>query len=161
MPMVILVDRKGQIRMFETMAVLIIFFILMVIVIVFYANIQQSSTIQKTREFKELRAIEAMNNLLFLPELQCEQSVEIYTCIDKLKLVALSEVVNDPDMAVYYADLFGKATIEVEELYGSEAGTTWILYERTDVGIFTGIPVSLWDPVSDTYGLGLLKIRTD
>lgn len=150
--------KKGQIRMFETIAILLVFFILLVIVIVFYANVRQSSNIEKTRDYRELRAIENMNKLLFLPEIQCSQGSDVYTCIDTIKLDALSDVMSRSENVVYYAELFGESSIEVEQLYPVSWNKT--LYDRADEGIFVGIPVSLWDPVTDSYGYGLLKIRT-
>lgn len=153
--------RRSQIRMFETISILIIFFILLVIVIVFYAKVQSGSNAQKSVEYQQLRAIESMNKLLFLPELQCSrQNVDVYTCIDTLKLDALSSVMADQDNVVYYADLFGKSTVSITAITGVDENRTWTIYNRTEEGILTMIPVSLWDPVDDTFSMGLLKIRT-
>jgi hypothetical protein len=143
--------------MFETIAILFIFFILLVLGLIFYANVQGQEQQKKSREFRELRAIENMQKLMFLPEIQCgKQGIEIYTCADALKLDALEQQIQENP--VYYADLFGNTQIVVREVY---PGTkSWLITNRTETGIKSFIPISIWYPVEDRFSLGLLEIMT-
>lgn len=152
---------KSQIKMFETIAILFIFFILLVLGLIFYANVRQQQTRETTREYRELKAIENMQKLMFLPEIQCsETGREVYTCADALKLEALEEIIEENP--IYYADLFGNSEIVVYEVYGGEG--RWTITNRTQnvKGKIPAsfIPITVYNPVSDKYNLGILRIRT-
>ena len=154
----LLKKKRAQIKMMETIMVLIVFFFLLVIGLVFYANIQIGQAQDDISKYRELKAIENMQKLLFLPELQCGGGGEVFTCIDKLKLEALAEVMDKVENRVYYSDELGESLVTVTEVYPGNEG--WTLYNRSTTGIASFIPVSLWYPVEDRYSMGLIMIRT-
>lgn len=150
--------RKGQMQMMETVMVLIVFFFILVIGLVFYANIQLSSAKDDLKKYNELKAIENMQKLLFLPELQCGGVDEASTCIDMLKLKALANVMANESNRVYYNDELGNSLVVVEEVYPGKSSFT--LYNNTNKGTASFIPVYLKYPVDGTYHMGLITIRT-
>ena len=150
--------KKAQINMMETIMVLIVFFFILVIGLVFYANIQIGNAKEDVKKYNELKAIENMQKLLFLPELQCGGGDEVFTCIDVLKLKALANVMKNGTNRVYYSDELGNSLVMVEEVY--PGNDSWMLYNRTNKGTASFIPVSLWYPVEGEYHMGLITIRT-
>jgi len=157
----LLSQKRAQIKMMETIMVLIVFFFLLVIGLVFYANVQLDQAKENVKKYRDLRAIENMNKLLFLPELQCGGSGEEFTCVDIIKYEVLSKIMNNGSRRVYYSDELGESIVTIREVY--PGNRTWPpLYNRTSspVGVSTDISVLLWDPIKDSYGIGLITIKT-
>jgi hypothetical protein len=153
--------KKSQIKMMETTGVLMVFFIILVIGLVFYANLRMGGVKEQIGEYREQRLIENMQKLLFLPELQCSrQGVEVYTCVDLLKIKALSKVMNVSSNKIYYSDELGNSLVTVQEIY--PGNNTYILYDRLGNGSLSSsfIPISLWDPLTDSFHMGLLTVKT-
>ena len=79
-------NRKAQIQMGESVAILFIFFILVVFGFVFYMNVMRGSAKVQMEENIQLKAIGIAQKASFLPELQCsEENVRVENCIDLLK----------------------------------------------------------------------------
>lgn len=150
--------KKSQMQMMETVMILIVFFFLLVIGLVFYANIQIGAAKEDLKKYNDLKAIENMQKLLFLPELQCGGGDEVFTCIDVLKLKALTSVISNGTNRIYYSDELGNSLVVVDEVYPGNDSFT--LYNKTTKGTASFIPVSLWYPVEGTYHMGLITIRT-
>jgi len=160
--------KKAQVRITETIAILIIFFILVMFGIIFFSQIQRTTFDQRTIQAAGERAVSTSLNALFLPELSCTKgdNVEIKDCIDILKLEAAAVVVaSNTD---YYFDIFQYATIHVEELYPvPRKPQEWVLYSKTRDDIVpdeftpkatTPVPVSLYDPLTRENYFGVLII---
>lgn len=151
--------------MFETIAVLLIFFVLIGFGLIFYGRIQ-GATIQETAEGNfELKAIQTAQLVSFLPELQCSSNNFIVDdCFDILKVEALSEIINDPQYQnlknEYYFDIFGFSSITIEQAYPTV--DSWSIYKRTTEDTKAkssiNIPVSLYDPISKAYNFGILTV---
>ncbi len=150
---------KGQIKMFETTAVLIVFFFLMAISIIFYYNMSFSN---QQNELVEIRRINSFQNAVrtfFMPELDCSfGGVKVYNCYDVLKLEKFSELFNtDNDFRGFYVQMFGTSLIKVDELYPNSK--TLILYnftpEKFDNKLNVFSPVLLYDPNGKGSCLGL------
>ena len=124
--------KKSQIQMMETVMVLIIFFFILVIGLVFYANVQIGAAKEDLKKYNELKAIENMQKLLFLPELQCGGGDEVSTCIDMLKLRALANVMANGTNRIYYSDELGNSLVEIQEVYPGNESLT--LYNKTTKG---------------------------
>jgi len=130
-------DRKAQIQMTETVAILFIFFVLLTFGIVFYYQFQKSSLQNKQEEIFQRQAIEKTTQVLFLPELSCtkgEGESEDF-CFDILKLNQAEELLKID----YYYQIFGFATITVEQVFpdeqdfsGDESSSPkiWPVYDR-------------------------------
>src|SRR3989344_754641 len=147
--------KKAQIRITETIAILIIFFILVMFGIIFFSQIQRTTFDQRSIQAAGERAVSTSLNALFLPELACTKgdAVEIKDCIDIFKLEAAATAIQGN--IDYYFDIFQYATIRVEELYPAQR--EWALYSKTRDGSVpdeftpkatTPVPVSLYDPLS-------------
>jgi len=156
-------NKKSQIKMFETIAVLLIFFILVGFGLIFYGRIQASGFQATQEENFELKAIQTAQLVSFLPELQCSSNnIIVDDCFDILKVEALSEFIEqNPNIRnEYYYDLFGFSSITIEQVYPSEL--SWKVYERTLTGnkakSSIKIPVSLYNASSRAYDFGVLTV---
>lgn len=164
--------RKAQLKIGESIIVLVIFFILLVMGMIFYAKIQSRINAQEQDEFNAKRAIDMALAIKTLPELQCTtQSIEEFDCIDLSKLVVLQNMLIDkPAYVRYYAQMFpnSKATIKqafapfgailpsegiilFDNFYTDEAGMTSLKK--------LALPVTLFDPISDAYSFGFIELE--
>ena len=156
-------NKKSQIKMFETIAVLLIFFVLIGLGLIFYGRIQAGSFQETQEENFELKAIQTAQLVSFLPELQCSSNnIIVDDCFDILKVEALSEFIEqNPNIRnEYYYDLFGFSSINIEQIYPSVV--SWSIYERTTeitkAKSSIMIPVSLYNASSRAYNFGILTV---
>lgn len=152
--------KLGQIQMMETIVVLFIFFILVVMGFVFYAKILKGNLEQQKEESIQLNAIEVAQRASSLPELQCsEDNIVSDNCIDRLKLEAASEIMQQNDVYYYDRLLFSKIT--VNEIYPDS--NEWILYTRPldefSNKITTNIPISLFNPIENKNAFGIMTVE--
>jgi preprotein translocase subunit SecG len=162
---------KAQIKMSETIAVLLIFFILVVFGIVFYNNYSKIAAKEKQEELLGMKAMDITLKSLFLPELICSEgkAEPKDNCFDMMKLRHVDKVFSD-HFEEYYFDLFPYTTITVEQLYPYEEDkegnnkNVWVLYdkekpdwERKEATYFV---VSLRDESSlIEYSFGVLTVE--
>ena len=158
--------RKAQIRMFETIAVLLIFFFLLAIGLVFYARLRKSSLSEKHDESFELEAIETAQLISFLPELQCSNNnIVVDDCFDTLKLDAFAEMVaGDEELKnEYYYSIMGYSIITIEEIYPDPGSERWEIYKKepasTKTKLSFQIPVLLYDPLERSYSFGVMNLE--
>lgn len=121
--------RKAQLKMGETIAVLIVFFILIMVGLVIYTNFRSSSIEEKRTEANDMLSIEIATRASLLPEIKCSeyQCIGCSGAIDLIKLDAMTyEYVegefNSNDGIVeknkrVYLPLFGYSYIKVHLLY--------------------------------------------
>jgi len=162
-------NKKAQIKMFETIAVLLIFMVLLGFGFIFYSKISGDSVGETSEEQFELKAIQAAQLVSFLPELQCTSptstNIVVDDCFDILKVESLTEILKDPAnqriKSEYYFDSFGNSRIYIEQVYPTVS--TWTVYDKKDTGSkFKSsimIPVSLYDATKNTYSFGLLNVE--
>jgi hypothetical protein len=162
-------NKKAQIKTFETIAVLLIFFVLLGFGLIFYSNVMGSSIDDTAEEQFELRAIQTAQLVSFLPELQCTSptstNIVVDDCFDVLKVEALSEILEDPSNQKikneYYFDSFGDSNIYIEQVYPSVS--KWTIYDRKKPGSKSKssikIPVSLYDATENIYNFGVLNVE--
>jgi hypothetical protein len=154
-------NKRGQVQIGETIAVLLVFFILVLIGFMFYTMVIKSNLETEAEESNQLKAIELAQKASFLPEIQCSQENIIKeNCIDIFKLDAASRIILNNE--VFYYDKFLFSTISVEEIY--PVSRNWILYDRQPPrflnNISTPIPISLFDPTTRKNSFGILRINT-
>src|SRR3989344_1109303 len=119
---------KAQVRMGETIAVLVIFFFLVMIGFSFYASFQQRQIDQQLREMRQLEAIQVAQKVYYLPELQCSSGYQLTreSCWDTLKMQKFQFMVkNDPVARQYYFDILQYSKITVTQIYPTPS-TTYI-----------------------------------
>jgi hypothetical protein len=156
-------NRKAQIKMGETIAIMFVFFILLIVGAVFYMNLQRSTVTREIQEAYELRAVELSQIISFLPEAQCTDSnVVKASCFDIYKLIGLSKVTATPKGLTLYEREFGTTTIKLIKMYPE--GGEWILYdnrkEEFTSAPVTHIPLALYNTTSDKYYFGILEVTT-
>jgi len=166
--------RRAQIKMFETVAVLAIFFFLLFTGSIFYFGAQKSSLQKEKIKNSEQYAFQITLKSLYMPELDCSfLSTQKDNCIDKIKLQKLKEMLEEDIINQEYFNEFGYATITIQEAFPSS--TTIKLYEniptetRTiegeekEIQVFTGklttqSPILLYDPWTEEYAFGIIEV---
>ncbi|MBR9691284.1 hypothetical protein GOV06_00700 [Candidatus Woesearchaeota archaeon] len=151
--------KTAQVKMFETIAVLVVFFVLIMFGFMFYTKIQKGSFEEAREENLILKAIDTSQKISFLPEFQCSRdNIQEENCIDMLKLDAAEQVINKNKLD--YVETFGFSRVYIQEVYPSQ--DEWNLYDlpkQEDKGkISTQFPISLYNPLTDTYSFGVLFV---
>ena len=157
-------NKSSQIQTFETIAVLFIFFILIAVGAIFYVRIYKSSSEATKYGYFQSKSIAIAQRVMFMPELQCtEDKVITDNCIDILKLEAAKNIINSNE--IYYYDLLEFSEINITQEYPSSATAPKLtLYSRKiskpSSSFLTYVPVSLYNPITRTYGFGIVSIET-
>jgi hypothetical protein len=167
-------NTKSQLKIGESIFVLLIFFILLCIGLIFYAKVQSHISEQDAKEYNAKRAIDMALSVKFMPELQCTvQATEEFDCIDLLKLKAFAEMVNDPDKDSYrryYATVYPNARLYIKQVYAPSSeilSDNLVLFEniysseKEAKGVdIISLPVTIYDPVSDSNTLGFIVLES-
>jgi len=154
--------RKAQIKMFETIGVLVIFFFLLVMGVAFWFNIQKSGLQKQITRMEDLRSIQLVQRAMFMPELDCSfVSVQKENCFDKMKLQAFSDVLATDKGLQDYFEYFGDGTITIREVYPAIVPYEVVLYNNTiqwKTKLQTQNPVLLYDPIANKYTFGVVEV---
>ena len=166
---------RGQIKMFETVGVLVVFFFLLATGSIFYFGAQKSALQKEKIKASEQYAFQIVLKSLYLPELDCSFLVtQKDNCVDRIKLNALAQLIATDNKAKtdYYSE-FGYATINVSEAY--PGNSTWTLYENVpterkkiqgiekEVPTYTAklttqSPILIYDAWQDSYAFGVIEV---
>lgn len=153
-------DKKTQIQMGETIAVLFVFFILILMGLIFYVRIIKGNIEGEKDEASQLRAIGIAQRVMFLPELQCsEDNIIRDNCVDIWKLESAKNLMKSNE--IYYYDLLEFSDVKVVQIY--PARKEWAVYSRKmeNANRFTtNVPISLFTPNTRRFGFGVLIIET-
>lgn len=125
-------DKKAQIRLTETVAILFIFFVLIVFGIIFYYKFHQISVKEKEGELLEARALDTTLKVLFLPELACSEggAEPEGHCFDLMKARYANETFQE-NMAKYYLQVFSFARISIHQTYPERK--EYLLYDKPKI----------------------------
>ena len=153
--------KNAQMKMGETIAVLIVFFMILFFGIFFYANIERKNIQERLETMEEKKSIDISQTISFLPELKCTTgNITKSLCIDKLKKDVFSEQIGS-QYSRHYQSLFSNTKIELAEIYPN-SGDYILIYEGTTSEQYftTYVPISVFDPTNypGRYTIGLLKI---
>ncbi len=154
-------SKNAQIKMFETVGVLIIFFFLLITGSVFYFGAQKSALQKEKVESSEKYAFQIVLKSLYLPELDCSFLVtQKDNCIDKIKLQKLSTLLSQEQAQIDYFTDFGYSTITVEEIYPTKTKIT--LYnnqpDQYEGKLAYQSPILLFDALRDEYNFGVIEV---
>ena len=154
-------NKKAQIQIGETIAVLFVFFILIIIGFIFYVKVIKGNIELEKEELSQLRSVGIAQRIMFLPEIQCsEDNIIIDNCIDILKLDSAQSLMKENE--IYYYDLLEFSDVSILQIYPNEA--KWDLYSRKTEDFkskfVTNVPISLYDPTTRRHGFGVLTIET-
>lgn len=149
-------------KMFENIAVMIIFFFLLVFGASFYFTLQKASLEKEMERINQLAAVQQALRLTFLPELDCSfAGVQTENCFDRLKVEALAEL--KPATKIEYFNIFGYSNVTLKTTYPSGVPPKEI-YSRTVEGSYTKtqVPVLICeggcDPLNLEYSFGILEV---
>ena len=146
-------NNVGQMKMFETIAVLIVFFFFIAFGLIFYGMIK-SKTMQSEHESRlESNAIELAQKVSFLSELDCSQTgIQKENCFDRYKIKAFSNLLNQS--AEYYFFIFGFSKIKINQIFPQQE--EYIIYDRPkssfSSAIMTPIPIVVYDEIASKLG---------
>lgn len=182
--------KRAQIKMGESVGILVIFFLLLVFGFSFFGKVSQSSLAKSEQEAFELKSVNVAQMFLFLPELQCteQESVDV-DCIDIYKMNELLKLTStkpdgtgafpgyDEKTRLYYFNLFGSAKVTLVQVYPDPGLDPFItnngftlytdgsrpfygnLATKYTKKLATNIPVSIYNPLRNTYAFGYLKVE--
>lgn len=155
--------KKGQIQLFETIAVLLVFFIIVGFGMAFYFYISRESSIKEHQRALELNAITTAQKVSTLPELDCIQvGVHLEKCFDTLKIDAFRKILLDPSSMAKdaYFETMGYSNLTVRQIFPT--GGTMNIYNNMpgpNVSIEkTFLPINTYDPLTRTYGFAVLEV---
>ena len=110
--------RKGQIQLFETIAVLLIFFIIVGISISFYFFLTKAGAQREHIRALELSAITTAQKVSTLPELDCIQvGVHVEKCFDELKIKAFQDAIAEQPSQDFYFETLGYSKLSVQKIF--------------------------------------------
>jgi hypothetical protein len=156
--------RKAQLKMGETIAVLIVFFMLLMFGLVFYAKFKEDSMKRSAEELQTFNAVDVATRVSMLPEIQCTAlSIECGNSLDLYKLKALSGVNRKGAQTIPgnpYYDLFHASLIIFNETYPTVRH--WVIYNYTmNKTSYEPIylPMTVHNPISGDFYFGYLMVR--
>lgn len=156
-----------------------IILLLIIFGFVFYYKWAQSSLTFTMQAFREEEAYAAATVASNLPELHCSRDNVIdLNCYDTLKIKAMRTVIDrsrSPNQSktsfFYYNSLFKNANVSVYEIYpragadepdGSLVPFHVVIYDNPPAKITqkipARIPVTLYDPITDTTRYGMIEV---
>lgn len=154
-------EKRAQIQMAETIAVLFVFFILVVIGFMFYVKVIKGNIELEKEELSQLKSIGIALRVMYLPEVQCsEDNIIIDNCIDILKMDSAQKLMTENE--IYYYDILEFSDISVTQIYPNSV--KWNIYSRKTnefkSKFSTNVPISLYNPNTRKHGFGILTIET-
>lgn len=153
---------KAQIKMFETIAVLIIFFFLIAFGIVFYGMIKTKGITEESEKLLQTKSVILSQKVSYLSELDCSQTaIQKENCFDKYKVHAFSKLVAQNKE--YYFPIFGFSKVVIQQIFPKEQ--EYIIYnnpkERYSNSLMTPIPIVIFDETASRLGkyyFGILEV---
>lgn len=157
---------KAQLKMFETIGVLVVFFILLFAGIAFYFTAQTSAVQKEKREAQNQYAYQLSLRALNLPELDCSFLVtKRDNCVDSYKLSIFSKLLaqdadGDETRRLYFPE-FGYSTITIKPIYPS--GAARILYNNVlpefSDNLTNKNPILIYHPLRDEYSFAFMEVN--
>ena len=154
---------KAQIKMFESIAVIIVFMMLLIFGFFFYVSVSKGSSQSAAEAKKYDRAMRLSKIVSSLPELQCSNGEPVDLCIDSLKVEAFQKDQNA--LNTYYFDLLGYSKVCVQKIFPSSIPEDCkMIYEKQKSGskssVQYNVPVSYFDPNTDQSYFAMLSVSS-
>ena len=156
---------RGDIKLFETIGVLIVFLILLGFAIIFYNFVQKSSFEQELQKIAEGKSQEISEKALLLPELDCSLTgITEINCIDLFKLKGFGAIVNGSlDAEAEYFTVFETSEVVVRQLW-PPSNASIVLYNKTpekyrSKTLFAS-PILLRQPLQNANIFGIIEVTT-
>lgn len=152
---------KAQVKMFETVAILIVFFFLLIFGVSFYTLMQKSGIEKEAEKNIQLKSITIAQKTAYLPELDCAiVGIQIDNCFDVHKVLAFKEVLNDQSNMFAYFPVLEYSKIHIESIYPNDKINITI-YDQTGNRtrkIPTFYPVVLYNATSNAFNFAVLEV---
>lgn len=152
---------RAQVKMFETLAVLVVFFFFLIFGASFYFKLQENALHRELDKNTQLRAIQIAQKSIHLPELDCSfAGVQRQNCVDLLKVQLLASRITASDTAkLDYFNTFEYSTLTFTEVYPDTI--TYIIYDKPQGDSVTTIqiPVVAYRATDRGYAFGYLEVR--
>ena len=157
--------KKSQIKLGESVMVLIVFIIIFVFGLYFYSKMQASDVSSSSQLLSEEEALSVSQRITYLPEIQCTAfNVTDILCIDKYKLMAFKEMNEDITSSAknYYSNILPTTTINITEIYPNLTPIVYSIYSSS-AGLRSEyqtvfIPVTLYNATSGTYNMAIIRV---
>jgi hypothetical protein len=154
---------RAQIKMFETISVLVVFFFILIFGLVWYNNSQRGEIKKILDENNQLRAMETVSIAINLPELQCSiENIQTTNCFELVKLESFRQIT--PQNKLYYTNLFSYANLTVRQLYPRlSSGGVWELYANKPKKVTSNqkqfVPILIYDSINRRYYAAMLTVE--
>ena len=133
--------KKSQIKMVETISILVIFFVILLFGFVFYSQFQKRAILVEQQELVAKRAVVNSLKTTFLNEFRCDSTEPSGTCVDTIRWDEFANKLKEPDIAAYYSNIFSRAHIyytdvitgEQKELYDGSVANYSVTSVQTPV----------------------------
>jgi hypothetical protein len=155
--------------MFETLAVLVVFFFLLIFGASFYFKLQENSLERQAQLSLDLQAVQIAQKSLTLPELRCPfPYAERRDCIDIDKAKAFKDLLSREENAriSYLENTFGFSSLTVNTAYTAFNIPEFIsIYDQprleSEGFIAVQLPVLLYSGAEDRRGLsfGYIEVK--
>lgn len=188
--------KKAQVRIGESIAVMIVFFFMLMFGYAFYVKMEQNGMDRTIKANSQQEAVKVGQRIYYISELQCTSGTKIVKegCFDKIKIEMLIDllgtnksITGNPYESVirsnrdYYFNTLGISKVEfyplfptpvagaytpVQDLKPDRGDPLYIIYDASDMATNSGMesyetlhmPISLYDPETNRYSFGYLKI---
>jgi len=157
-------NKRAQLKMFETIGVLIVFFILLAIGMSVYFFLQKASYAKDIEHTRQLDALALVQKMLYLPELDCNflQTTQD-NCVEKLKLEALRDMLQrDATAKRDYYPTFGRSAIKIVPVYptSTEINIYQNAPQKYKQMLKTHTPIILKDTINDLNTFAYIEITS-
>jgi hypothetical protein len=144
-------NKKSQIKMTETIGVLVVFFILVLFGMIFYSQYQKSAIKQQQQAAVVKRTVAISLKAYYLPELRCTKGFDVVipACIDLYKAKIFEQ--HTRENHDFYSVVFGKSDIYVKDI---ENNSVISLYNNTPAEWVKRIKIRFPVSIYDTTALG-------
>ncbi len=156
-------SKKSQIQMFESVAILVVFFFFIAFGTTIWYGAQKASFAQDLERTLESNALAIALRASHAPELDCSLlGVQRQECIDITKAAQFANITLQEQARLSYFELFGFSTIVLHQLYPENLSV--LLYNNqlsnaTDIHA-TFLPILVEDPNKNTFSFGMLEVHT-
>ena len=149
--------------MFETIAVLVVFFFLLVFGVSFYFVLQRSSYNKQVDRNAQLVSVQLSQKVSDIPELDCALAgIQIQNCIDLIKLEKFNEKLQTDEGQLAYFDVLGYSKIYARTIYPEFK--KYDLYEKEPENFMISyrnhIPLLLYDSIKNKFDFAVLEVTT-
>jgi hypothetical protein len=150
--------KKSQMKMLESIFVLIIFFFMLIFGIIFYVKYQNMEGQNRKKDFVEIKLMEIATRIQNLPEIQCTKDGKYseFDCVDLHKINFFKD--NFENYNSYYSKIFSSSFINITQVYPSSFNYEIYSKDKTNSVRLLFLPVNIYNASSDQYNFGYITI---